>query len=148
MRYRVSAQACGITRFSVLHRGGPQGKSELCVQRNDTTSNHCRRHEAGTLHHFGDRSQGLLITPCLIKVQFSRSLVGMVVPSPVFQLVPNRLSLSWRLYENCHHSGRSSGKFWLSGEMRCTCLVLQWIHAHASVYGGGHFARLSYLTVT
>ena len=40
-----------ITRFSVLHRGarsGPQGKSELCVERADETSNHCRRHEAST----------------------------------------------------------------------------------------------------
>ena len=89
-----------ITRFSVLHRGGAQGKSELCVQRANTMSNHCRGHEAGTLHHFGDRSQGLLITPCLIKTQFSQSFVGMVVPSTVFQLVPNRLSLSWRLYKN------------------------------------------------
>ena len=38
--------------------------------------------------------------------------------------------------------------FSLEGEMRCTGLVLQWIHAHASVYGGGHFTRPSYLTVT
>ena len=33
-----------------------------CVQNADTTSDHCRRHEAGTLqglnNHFGDRSQG------------------------------------------------------------------------------------------
>ena len=35
-----------------------------------------------------------------------------------------------------------------SGEIRCTCLVLQWIHALASVNGGGHFTRPSYLTVT
>ena len=32
---------------------------------------------------------------------------------------------------------------WLSEEMRCTSLAFQWRHAHASVYGGGHFTRPS-----
>ena len=34
-------------------------------------------------------------------------------------------------------------KIWLSEEMRCTSLALQWRHAHASVHGGGHFTRPS-----
>ena len=88
-----------ITRFSVHRcaRSGAQGKSELFVQRAVSTSNHCRRHEAGTLQPeqiiFGNRIQGLLMTPCLIETQFSQSLVGMV-PFPLFQHVPNRPFLS------------------------------------------------------
>ena len=106
-----------IKRFSVQHRGarsGGQGKSELSVQRADTTSNHCRRHEAGTLHHFGNPARGLLITPCLIETQFSITCRdGDCFPSvstcskPTFFLV---LRL-WSCYHclqyrrSCHHFG-------------------------------------------
>ena len=51
---------------------------------------------------------------------------------------PVYISSGSQLFGVCPQEFR---KIWLSEEMRCTSSALQWSHALASVYGGGHFTR-------